>query len=90
MSRKIPGYWSEDPVETFKRNVWINPFWEDDVYEVVEHMGADRVVFGSDWPHIEGLPSPRDYLVEVKELDEDAQRLVMHDNADALNTPQPL
>jgi len=47
-------------------------------------------VFGSDWPHIEGLPSPRDYLVEVKELDEDAQRLVMHDNADVLNTPQPL
>jgi len=90
VSRKIPGYWTEDPVETFKRNVWINPFWEDDVYEVVEHMGADRVVFGSDWPHIEGLPSPRDYLVEVKELDEDAQRLVMHDNAEFLNTPQPI
>jgi predicted TIM-barrel fold metal-dependent hydrolase len=90
INRKIPGLFQEDPVETFRRHIWINPFWEDDPYEIVEMMGADRVVFGSDWPHIEGLPSPRDYLVEVKELDEDAQRLVMHDNAAVLNTPQPL
>ena len=48
---------TEDPVETFRRNVWINPFWEDDVYEIVELMGADRVIFGSDWPHIEGMPA---------------------------------
>jgi predicted TIM-barrel fold metal-dependent hydrolase len=87
---KMPRYFREDPVETFKRHIWINPFWEDDVYEVVDHMGADRVVFGSDWPHIEGLPSPRDYLVEVKELDAESQRLVMHDNAMELNTLRPV
>ncbi len=40
------------------RNVWINPFWEDDVLEIVDLMGADRVIFGSDWPHIEGMPQP--------------------------------
>ena len=28
---RMPGYYKEDPVELFKRNVWINPFWEDDV-----------------------------------------------------------
>ena len=44
----------------------MNPFWEDDVNEVVELMGADRVIFGSDWPHIEGMPKPLDYAVEVK------------------------
>ncbi|MCU1595149.1 MAG: putative TIM-barrel fold metal-dependent hydrolase [Frankiales bacterium] len=80
-SRKMPGYWSEDPVETFKRHVWINPFWEDDVHEVVDLMGADRVLFGSDWPHIEGMPSPLDYLGEIKELDEDTQRKILRDNA---------
>ena len=46
---------------SFRRNVWINPFWEDDVNEIVELMGADRVIFGSDWPHIEGMPRPLDY-----------------------------
>ena len=69
----MPGYFAEDPVETFRRNVWINPFWEDDVYEVVELMGADRVIFGSDWPHIEGMPQPLDYVDELKEFD-DADR----------------
>ena len=64
----MPGYFTEDPVETFRRNVWINPFWEDDVNEVVELMGADRVIFGSDWPHIEGMPQPLDYAVELKAL----------------------
>ena len=58
MRRKIPGYFPEDPVEIFRAHVWINPFWEDDVYEIVELMGADRVIFGSDWPHIEGMPEP--------------------------------
>ena len=67
-AKKYPGYFPEDPAETFRRHVWINPFWEDDPYEIAELMGADRVIFGSDWPHIEGMPRPLDYVPEVKEL----------------------
>ena len=90
-SRKMPGYFGTDPVELFRRNVWINPFWEDDVREIADPMGADRVIFGSDWPHIEGMEHPLDYVAELKVFsDEDAQRLVMHDNTAVLNTPQPL
>jgi predicted TIM-barrel fold metal-dependent hydrolase len=85
-SNKLIGYFSEDPGETFRRNVWINPFWEDDVYEVVRLMGADRVIFGSDWPHIEGMPQPLDYVQELKELDDGDRRLVLRDNAMELNT----
>ncbi len=87
--RKMPGYFTEDPVETYKRNVWMNPFWEDDVDEVVDLMGADRVIFGSDWPHIEGMPKPLDYAVEVKHFDDAAQQKIMRDNARALNTLRP-
>ena len=87
--KKMPGYFSEDPVETFRRHVWINPFWEDDIEEVVELMGADRVIFGSDWPHIEGMPRPLDYVVELKGFPADVQRRILHDNVRALNTPQP-
>jgi predicted TIM-barrel fold metal-dependent hydrolase len=84
LSEKIPGWFPDDPVEIFRRSVWINPFWEDDLAEVVEHMGADRVLFGSDWPHIEGMPEPLDYLAEVKVLDPADRRLVLHDNAAGL------
>ena len=87
--RKVPGWFPEDPVELFRRHVWINPFWKDDVHEVVDLMGADRVIFGSDWPHIEGMPAPLDYLVEVKDLASDDRRKVLHDNAVELMTLRP-
>jgi predicted TIM-barrel fold metal-dependent hydrolase len=88
-SRKLPGYFADDPVETFRRHIWINPFWEDDVNEVVELMGADRVIFGSDWPHIEGMTSPLDYAVELKAFDAGTQRLILRDNTVALNELRP-
>jgi predicted TIM-barrel fold metal-dependent hydrolase len=68
----------------------MNPFWEDDVYEVIDLMGADHVIFGSDWPHIEGLPRPLDYLSEVQDLDDGDRRLVMRDNVRHLNVLQPV
>jgi len=86
---KSPRYFGEDPVQTFKQHIWMNPFWEDDPYEVVDLMGADRVIFGSDWPHIEGMPQPLDYVREVKELDDDAQRKVLRDNVSYLNVRRP-
>jgi predicted TIM-barrel fold metal-dependent hydrolase len=87
--KKIPGWFSDDPVEIFRRHIWINPFWEDDLASVVEWVGAERVIFGSDWPHIEALPQPLDYLAEAKVLGADDQRLILHDNALELATPRP-
>jgi predicted TIM-barrel fold metal-dependent hydrolase len=88
--KKMPWWFNDhDPVETFKQHVWINPFWEDNPYEVTELMGADRVIFGSDWPHIEGMPQPLDYVVEIKELDAASQRKILKDNAEFLNTRKP-
>lgn len=89
IDHKMPGYFTEDPGESFRRNVWINPFWEDDVNETVELMGSDRVIFGSDWPHIEGMPRPLDYLTELKEFDEADRRRIVRDNVRELNTLRP-
>jgi len=86
---KMPGYFAEHPVETMRRHWWINPFWEDDVAEVVDIMGADRVIFGSDWPHIEGMPTPLVYVDELKAFDDATRRLILRDNVMDLNTPRP-
>jgi predicted TIM-barrel fold metal-dependent hydrolase len=86
---KVSGYFEEDPVETFRRHVWINPFWEDDVGEVAELMGADRVIFGSDWPHIEGMPEPLGYVAELEAFDEQSRRRILRENALELNTLRP-
>ena len=60
--RKMPQTFDEDPVEVFKRNVWVSPFHEDDIGELVGMIGADHIVFGSDFPHPEGLAEPCSYL----------------------------
>lgn len=89
-AKKSFGWFDDHPVDTFKNHVWMNPFWEDDVNEVAELMGADHVIFGSDWPHIEGLPRPLDYMVELKEFEPEDQKKILLDNVTFLNTPQPL
>jgi len=87
--RKMPRYWNDDPAAIFREHCWINPFWEDDPYEVTDLMGANRVIFGSDWPHIEGMPKPLDYVTEIKELDDESQRLILRENALELNERRP-
>jgi len=83
--RRIPGFFPEDPAETFRRHIWVNPFWEDDPYEIAALVGEDRVIFGSDWPHIEGMPEPLDYVRELKDFDAATQRKILRDNTAALN-----
>ena len=59
---QMPQEFAEDPVEVFMRQVWVNPFWEDPVDELVGLIGADRVLFGSDWPHGECLDEPLSWV----------------------------
>jgi predicted TIM-barrel fold metal-dependent hydrolase len=89
VDRKMKGWFDGDPVDRFRRHVWINPFWEDDLTEVVAWMGADRVLFGSDWPHIEALPQPLDYLAEAKALDAADRRKVLYGNVTELTALHP-
>ena len=89
-AKKTPGWFKEDPVETFRRHVWINPFWEDDVREITEHMGPERVIFGSDWPHIEGMPEPLDYVAELAGFDANTKRRILRENVRELNTLRPV
>jgi predicted TIM-barrel fold metal-dependent hydrolase len=86
---RVPGYFSEPPGQTFLRHVWVNPFWEDDVAEMIALMGEDRVVFGSDWPHLEGLVHPRDILQHINGVEGKAADKFLFENAKYLNTRRP-
>jgi predicted TIM-barrel fold metal-dependent hydrolase len=60
--RQMPHAFAEDPVEAFKRNVYVSPFHEDDIEKLIETIGVDHLLFGSDFPHPEGLAEPCTYL----------------------------
>jgi hypothetical protein len=87
--QRMRWYYGEDPAELFRRNVWINPFWEDRIPELIEHMGADRVIYGSDWPHMEGMEHPRDILEELDGVSLADQEKILHRNTAALNERRP-
>jgi predicted TIM-barrel fold metal-dependent hydrolase len=60
--KKMPQAFDGDPIEQFKRQIWISPFHEDDLAELIDLIGADHVLFGSDYPHPEGLAEPTSYV----------------------------
>jgi predicted TIM-barrel fold metal-dependent hydrolase len=64
----MPQEFAEHPRRVFERNVWINPFWEDSVTGLIDLLGAERVCFGSDYPHPEGLADPLSWSEEIAGL----------------------
>jgi predicted TIM-barrel fold metal-dependent hydrolase len=66
--KKMPNEFPTPPLEVLRRNVWINPFWEESVSELVDLMGADHVCFGSDYPHPEGLAEPLSFAQQLGDL----------------------
>lgn len=60
--QSIGGPLPELPIEVFKGHVHVVPFPEDDIIGLVQELGADRVLLGSDFPHPEGLAEPSAFL----------------------------
>jgi predicted TIM-barrel fold metal-dependent hydrolase len=82
---KTPQLFSSDPVEQFREHVWVAPFYEDDIRDLRDLIGADRILLGSDWPHPEGLPTPADWIGDFAALSDAEQRLVFRDNLKELS-----
>ena len=83
INRRIPAFGStlnDKPSEIFKRHVWVAPFPEEDVPALARLIGAEHVLMGSDWPHAESIPRPKDYLQYLSGLDQLSIRHIMHDN----------
>lgn len=75
-----PHRFVEHPLETFKRCFWQHPFHEEDPTTLVDLIGADNVIFGSDYPHVEGLADPISYHHELARLPEADQAKIMGGN----------
>jgi predicted TIM-barrel fold metal-dependent hydrolase len=66
--RKMPQEFKEHPRDAFLRNVWVNPFWEDSIEDLVNLMSPEHVLFGSDYPHPEGMADPLHWAKEIGDL----------------------
>jgi predicted TIM-barrel fold metal-dependent hydrolase len=80
-ANQTPWVFAEDPLEQIRRNVWVTPYYEEDLHALADLIGVERILFGSDWPHGEGLAEPTDFAKELTGFDRDAVRRIMRDNA---------
>ena len=63
---KQAGYaFAEDPIKTFQNHIWVAPYYEDDLMELRELIGVEHILFGSDFPHAEGLATPMNFLEDL-------------------------
>jgi predicted TIM-barrel fold metal-dependent hydrolase len=75
---RSPVLFDEDPFEVFKRNIYIHIFHEADPQGLIDlGIPADRLMFGSDFPHPEGLGDPLAYSEIVEPLAVEDQELIM-------------
>jgi len=92
VNRMLPKGFAEDPVETFRRHVFISCtpcmlIEPNDLRELRDAIGAENILMGSDYPHAEGLENPTDMVHELDGFSDDEIRLVMRENGLRLVQP---
>ena len=88
---QMPSSFASDPVETFRAHVWVAPFYEDDMGSLKDDLGLEHLLFGSDWPHAEGLADPRSFAEDLRRHDySDARDLHGHGGERLAPHPAPL
>ncbi|SRR6266568_1736287 len=79
--KKAPeGFGMQDPVAAIKRSLHVSPFYEEGVTDLIDLIGVDRVLFGSDYPHPEGLAQPTHFADMLGHLPEEDQAKIMGGN----------
>jgi predicted TIM-barrel fold metal-dependent hydrolase len=75
---KAPVLFDENPVEIFNRNVWLHAFHEPEPEGLIDlGIPVDHIMFGSDFPHPEGMEDPLAYSAVVADLPLEQQALIM-------------
>ncbi len=82
MGRKARwGSLDRRPSELFREHFVVAPFPEENVERVVAEVGIEPIVFGSDFPHGEGLAFPSQYVsAQLGGFSQEQIEAIMRDN----------
>ena len=86
---KMPFSFKVHPVEQFTQQVWVAPYYEDDMARLKDALGIEHLLFGSDFPHTEGLPEPTMFVKDIPTFTDAETKAVMRDNVLELLAPRP-
>jgi predicted TIM-barrel fold metal-dependent hydrolase len=71
----------EKPSAIVRRHLFVSPYHEEDIPALARALGVSQVLFGSDFPHPEGLAEPAEFAEAIAELPAAEQRMILRDNA---------
>ncbi len=74
----------EKPGQILRRHVFVSPYHEEDLYDLEASLGVSQILFGSDFPHAEGLAEPRQFVEGIERMAESDIHRIMGGNARAL------
>jgi predicted TIM-barrel fold metal-dependent hydrolase len=80
-ANQTPWVFADDPLDMIRAHVWVTPYYEENLRRLADLIGVERVLFGSDWPHGEGLANPTGFVKELHDFSDAEIRMVMRDNA---------
>jgi predicted TIM-barrel fold metal-dependent hydrolase len=75
------GKLEERPSDVFRKHFLVAPYPEENVQRVISAVGIDPIVFGSDFPHGEGLAFPAEYAdTQLAGMSDADVKRIMRDN----------
>jgi predicted TIM-barrel fold metal-dependent hydrolase len=78
------------PSEVFKEHVYVQPYYTENLMGLVDLIGVDHVLFGSDFPHGESIAAPVDFKNGLEaDLTPENLRKVMRENLRGLLLDDP-
>jgi predicted TIM-barrel fold metal-dependent hydrolase len=77
---RAPQMFEEEPMAVVRRNVFLHVFHDPDPMELISMVGVDNCMFGSDFPHPEGLRDPLAFSEEITSMPDSDQERVMGGN----------
>jgi predicted TIM-barrel fold metal-dependent hydrolase len=58
----------------------VTPYLEENLRALADLIGVERILFGSDWPHGEGVAEPMQFAQELSAFSEAEARRIMREN----------
>ncbi|MEZ5168585.1 MAG: amidohydrolase family protein [Acidimicrobiales bacterium] len=81
------GYVRGRPSEIVREKVFVSPYHEEDVVALCAVLGTGQVLFGSDYPHPEGLAEPLSFRESLHGLSTGDQDRIMGETLASLAVP---
>ena len=85
--KKAPEAFLGNPIEEIKNRIYVSPFYEEGIDDLINLIGVEQVLYGSDWPHPEGLAEPTHYVTALEHLSvEDQAKIMLQSTAGLTST----